>query len=378
MAGLYIHIPFCHGKCSYCDFYSLGAAVEPLMRRYADAIATEWRMRRQELSDEQISTVYIGGGTPSALPISLLSAIVNSIIASDGISTDTIVEFTVEANPEDMTDEWLSAIRQLGVNRVSMGVQSFDDSLLKAVNRRHDSVRAVKALELLSGSEINYSADLIYGLPGQTLLAWRNDLEKLLRYNPPHFSAYLLSYEPGTPLHARLMRGEVSEASERLAESMYAVLCEDSEARGYRHYEISAFARPGYEAKHNGSYWNFTPYLGLGCAAHSFLPNGTRHYNPSNIMAYLREIENGRDPSETDIETETDRLNDYIITSLRTASGLDRSFLEKRWGTDALAALTDAAAPFYHTGALIATDRGMRIPERNWLTADSILRELIL
>ncbi|MCM1070683.1 MAG: radical SAM family heme chaperone HemW [[Clostridium] fimetarium] len=376
MAGLYIHIPFCHGKCAYCDFYSLGAPVEPLMRRYVAALAAEWRCRRTELAGEKVTTLYIGGGTPSALPLHMLADIVNTLF-SEGVNTAGLTEFTIEANPEDLTPEWLAAVRELGVNRVSMGVQSFDNELLEAVNRRHDAARAVSALELLSRSGINYSADLIYGLPGQTLARWLDDLRKLLDFDPPHFSAYLLSYEPGTPLHARLSRGEVSEASEQLAEQMYSALCEESASRGYRHYEISAFAKPGREAVHNSAYWNYTPYLGLGCAAHSFLPDGTRKFNPPNIMAYLRDIEGGLCPTETDEETESDRLNDYIITSLRTDTGLALDFLRDRWGLETLQSVSQAANPFFQSGHLTMTPAGFRIPECHWLTADSILRELI-
>ncbi len=377
MAGLYIHIPFCHGKCAYCDFYSLGAPVESLLERYAGAVVAEWRMRRSELAGSPITTLYVGGGTPSALPPRLLEAIVRGVMA-DGVSLGDLQEFTIEANPEDLTPEWLAGVRALGVDRISMGVQSFDDALLKTVNRRHDSARAVEALEILRRSGMNYSADLIYGLPGQTLEQWRGDLGKLLDFEPPHFSAYLLSYEPGTPLHARLARGEVSEAPEQLAEAMYAALCEQSAARGYRHYEISAFGKPGREAVHNSSYWNYTPYLGLGCAAHSFLPDGTRMFNPPNIMAYLRDIEGGLCPAETDEETESDRLNDYIITSLRTDTGLALDFLRDRWGLETFQSVGQAADPFLLSGHLTMTAAGFRIPECHWLTADSILRELIL
>lgn len=376
MAGVYIHIPFCHGKCDYCDFYSLGAPVEELMRRYASALTAEWRMRRRELATEKISTVYIGGGTPSALPYPLLRQIIESI-AEDGIDVNALDEFTIEANPEDLTEEWVRQVASLGINRISMGVQSFDDAELASVRRRHTAQRAKEALSILAKSGMNYSADLIYGLPSQSLEGWEKNIETLLAFNPPHFSAYLLSYEPGTPLHGRLQRGEVEEASEELAESMYAALCRKSAEAGYRHYEISAFARPGAEAKHNSSYWNFTPYLGLGCAAHSFIPRGVRSFNPPNILAYLGRIEKGEPAFEVDEETETDRLNDYVITSLRTDNGLNFDFLRSRWGDGTYDRLMKNAGPFIESGKLETTDDGIRIPEKEWLTADAILRELI-
>lgn len=376
MAGVYIHIPFCHGKCDYCDFYSLGAPVKELMRRYAAALTAEWRMRQRELEAEKVSTVYIGGGTPSALPYPLLRQIIESI-ADGGIDVIALDEFTIEANPEDLTEEWIRQVASLGINRISMGVQSFDDAELASVRRHHTAQRAKEALSILAESGMNYSADLIYGLPSQSLEGWEKNIETLLAFNPPHFSAYLLSYEPGTPLHGRLQRGEVEEATEELAESMYAALCRKSAEAGYRHYEISAFAHPGAEAKHNGSYWNFTPYLGLGCAAHSFSPRGVRSFNLPNILAYLDRIENGGTAFEVDEETETDRLNDYIITSLRTDNGLSFDFLRSRWGEGAYDRLMKNARPFIESGKLETTDDGIRIPETEWLTADAILRELI-
>ncbi|MDE6125516.1 MAG: radical SAM family heme chaperone HemW, partial [Muribaculaceae bacterium] len=312
MAGIYIHIPFCHSKCAYCDFYSLGAPVDGLMRRYAAAVVKELPMRIGELCGQDISTVYIGGGTPSAFPLPYLKRIIDALSAS-GIDVSTLEEFTIEANPEDLDEQWLCDVRSLGVNRVSMGVQSFDDGELASVSRRHSSGRAKEALRLLSESGVNYSADLIYGLPGQSLAGWKRNLETLLEYAPHHFSAYLLSYEPGTPLYGRLQKGEVVETPESLAAEMYATLCRMSRDSGYRHYEISAFCRPGYEARHNSSYWNFTPYLGLGCAAHSFSSGGLRSFNPPNLMAYLEHLEQGVSAAENDSESEKDRLNDYII-----------------------------------------------------------------
>lgn len=377
MAGLYIHIPFCHGKCDYCDFYSLGAPVEGLMKRYVEAVLTEWRLRGGELLSEQLSTVYIGGGTPSSLPLPLLERLVSGL-ADEGVDFSSLAEFTIEANPEDLGEDWLNSVRRLGVNRISMGVQSFNDRELRAVSRRHSAERAREALRLLSASGLNYSADLIYGLPGQTLADWERNLDTLLAFAPPHFSAYLLSYEPGTPLHARLLRGAVSEASEQLAVDMYSLLCDKCSQAGYRHYEISAFGRPGFEAVHNSSYWDFTPYLGLGCAAHSFSPDGVRRFNQPNIMKYLGELEQGRSAAEIDEETAADRLNDYIITSLRTDTGLNMQFLREKWGEDSLEALKAAAKPFVNSGKLIETDNHIIIPEREWLTADSVLRELII
>lgn len=375
MAGLYIHIPFCHSKCAYCDFYSLGSPVEGLMNRYVDALILEWRARIAELGNERVATIYIGGGTPSILPIPLLAKLIDAL-ATD-IDIRQVFEFTIEVNPEDLTPEWLDAVTSLGVNRVSMGVQSFSNDELRAVSRRHNAKRALEALYTLSSAGINYSADLIYGLPGQTLASWKRNVDRLLAFNPPHFSAYLLSYEEGTRLYAQLMRGDVEEASEDLALAMYSYLCEASASAGYRHYEISAFALPGNEAKHNSSYWDYTPYIGLGCSAHSFSPAGIRQFNAPNLMEYLRKIENNSLAVEIDEETETDRINDYIITSLRTDKGLNLEFLRHKWGSDARKHMEDLMSNHLSAGRLNANGSYISIPERYWLTADSILRELI-
>lgn len=368
MSGLYIHIPFCHGKCAYCDFYSMPSRGD-MYGRYVGALLDEFDTRHS-LSYGAYDTLYIGGGTPSMLPAQLMTRLITGL-AERGVDITSLREFTVEANPEDVTHQWLSAMAAAGVGRVSMGIQSFDDNELAAIGRRHSAQQAMEAAGMLRDSGLTFSLDLIYGLPGQTPDSWRRSLDTLISLHPHHLSAYLLSYEPGTRLHAMLMSGRVAEASEDTVGQMYDTLISTAHDAGYRHYEISNFGLPGYEAIHNSRYWDGTPYLGLGASAHSF--DGKKRYvNVSNIRRYI-----GHEPPVTENESATDRLNDYIVTALRTSHGIDTEYVMKEWGTHALNRMMDDAAPVIRAGNLIVSDGHLIIPEQHWLIADNIMRCLI-
>ena len=367
--GLYIHLPFCRSKCWYCDFYS-----RPYARMEAETyVAALERERDIRFSHSPWSdgisvpvwdTAYIGGGTPSVLPFDLLERVIKlPQVAIGG-------EYTIEANPEQVDREWLLRVIDAGINRVSMGVQAFDSALLDAVGRQHQPGRALEAIEQLKLSGINFSLDLIYGLPGQTLADWHDALRRMLEIRPPHFSAYLLSYEPGTRLYARLMAGKTVEASEEIAEDMYRILCDETARAGYHHYEVSNFALPGCEAKHNSSYWDGTPYLGLGCAAHSF-DGMNRAANPASVSRYVSDLSVGKLPLEIEERTPLDRLNDEIITSLRTSRGL-------LVPADAPSSLYDAVARHIKAGTLVHAPGGrVAIPESQWLRSDAVMRDLI-
>ncbi|WP_303323166.1 radical SAM family heme chaperone HemW [uncultured Duncaniella sp.] len=268
---LYIHVPFCHSKCAYCDFYSTHR--KEWMEAYTDALINEWRVR-SETFDEGIDTLYFGGGTPSSLPTALLKRIIDAL----GLDTRLLREATIEANPEDVSPEWVRFIvNETPLRRVSMGIQSFDDSELHTVGRRHTAARAIEATEILRAEGIaNISCDLIYGLPGQDMKSWKRSLSTLTGLRPEHISAYLLSYEPGTRLFAMLDKGKIEETPDEVVEAMYAHLCEVTAKEGYRHYEISNFALPGKEAIHNSSYWDGSPYIGLGRPIHAISKNISR------------------------------------------------------------------------------------------------------
>lgn len=349
VAGLYIHIPFCRAKCAYCDFYS-----GPLRcfhaEDYADALWRELQARRSEVGD--FSTAYVGGGTPSTIPPELLAPFLT--LASG--------ERTVEVNPEDITPDYAARLRAAGANRVSMGVQSLVDSELLAIGRRHSAARAVEAYNTLRDHGFdNISLDLIYGLPGQTLRSWQYSLSALLDLEPQHISAYLLSYEPGTLLHTRLAAGKITEAPDSLVERMYDLLCSETAAAGFDHYEISNFARPGFHARHNSSYWDMTPYLGLGPGAHSF-DGVVRRANPAELRSYMAHPDCA---FEIEFENDNEKHNDLVMTALRTARGIDP------------AALNDVELAEAHRTLVVTPDGRLRISEHDWLRSNTILAPFI-
>ncbi|MDE6703617.1 MAG: radical SAM family heme chaperone HemW [Muribaculaceae bacterium] len=362
MAGLYIHIPFCHSKCIYCDFYSMPqtARLDALL----DALAREYELRRDEIT-APFTTVYIGGGTPSIVDPAKLARLCKALPMSDA------EEFTIEVNPEDVTAERIKAWRDIGINRISMGIQSFDDNELHAIRRRHSAADVMKALDmLLEGGINNISCDLIYGLPGQSLMSWQDSLKRLLDYRLPHISAYCLSYEPGTALHVRMSAGKVTPTDDETLEIMYSNLCRATADAGYEHYEISNFSLPGMRSRHNSSYWTGTPYLGLGPGAHSY-DGKTRRFNPGKLKEYI----DSASITVVDEETENERFNDLLITALRTADGLDFSELTP----ERAEYLNNAVKPFIANGQIITNEIGrLRISEAAWFRSDAILRELII
>lgn len=374
MAGIYIHIPFCHSKCYYCDFYSRPCRPDGTAAHadYIGALAAEWNSRSNELT-EPVHTIYIGGGTPSIVAPELFRPLL------DVLPVEGVEEFTIEANPEDVTPQWAEAIRRLGINRVSMGAQSMIDSELKAVGRRHTAADTLKAYKILrrSGFE-NISLDLIYGLPGQTVETWRQSLDTLLELRPEHLSAYSLTYEEGTRLNAMRLAGKVAPASDSMTEEMYHLLCARTASAGYSHYEISNFALPGKHAWHNSSYWDFTPYLGLGVAAHSFDGIGIRRVNPPDIAAYISTVRAGEIFFTTEKETPTDLYNDYVITHLRTLHGIDLTALEMRFGADLARRFNNDIAPHAVVGLIELNQGRWRIAPAAWLVSDAILRDLII
>lgn len=338
-----------------------------MMESLAEALIKEYEMRACEMGSAPVKTIYFGGGTPSILPVDLLQKVVKSLPLL------RVEECTIEVNPEDVTTEKAKAWLGMGFNRVSMGVQSLVDAELKIIGRRHSAQQAIEAVETLrkAGFE-NYSLDLIYGLPGQTLASWEHSLEGILELKPRHISAYSLTYEPRTRLTAMLKKGEIHEATEDEAIAYYHLLCSRMRAHGYRHYEISNFALAGYEAKHNSSYWHDVPYLGLGPSAHSY-DGSLRRINPENLKQYLEAINAGMVAYEVDQEDEGNRFNDLLITALRTAEGLSLNRVPK----SRLGKLLADAQPYIASGDLLLSPTHLSIPEPSWLISDSILTSLI-
>lgn len=373
MAGLYIHIPYCHSKCSYCDFFSTPRS--ETIDMYIDALLIELDIRSNEIIDN-FTTIYIGGGTPSILTPKQLSRLVNGI--SQYINLSDIREFTIEANPEDITDDWCRVVLSLGINRVSMGIQSFNNNELKIINRRHSAQDAIKAIETLRRNNIiKISCDLIYGLPTQTLNSWGYSLDKLLKMDLPHFSAYLLSYEPGTRLYMQLKNGKVEEASDELALAMYQLLITKAASMGYEHYEISNFSKPNHNAIHNSNYWKNSPYLGLGVSAHSFDGN-KRRYNANKIKEYIVAMSNHSQFATIEEETIEEQHNDYIIVSLRTSKGINLDDYLNKWGEEKYNQLLSTAQNFILCNQMSITNNYLAILEKHMLISDSIMVEFII
>lgn len=375
MAGVYVHIPFCASRCSYCDFFST-LRLADMGETYVDAVLAEARLRRGELHGLAVRTLYLGGGTPSQLPLPLLSRLVTGLRGV--LDLEQVEEFTVEANPDDVSPAWCSALRKLGVNRVSMGVQTFEDPILRAIGRLHTARQAVDAVNCLREAGIdNISIDLIYGLPGQTVASWTDTVSQAVSLRPPHISAYGLTYEEGTRLWRQRESGEVTEVPEEQCLEMYRILVEMLQSAGYEHYEISNFALPGFHSRHNSSYWNDTPYLGLGAAAHSY-DGAVRRYNPDDLQEYITKIQNGELACGQEELTWQEHYDERVMLGLRTSRGVDAVRLRKDFGEDAWQYFTREAEKHIETGNLRVTDDGRYIlTPAGIMLSDSVMRDLM-
>ena len=375
MAGIYVHIPFCASRCSYCDFFST-LQLSDAGPSYVEAVLAEARLRRDELRDEAVRTLYLGGGTPSQLPVALFELLVVGL--REVFDLPGVEEFTVEANPDDVTPEWCAAMAALGVNRVSMGVQTFEDDILRFIGRRHTARQAVEAVANLRAAGINnVSIDLIYGLPGQTVSSWTASVERAIDLRPRHISAYGLTYEEGTRLWRQRERGEVVEVPEEQCLEMYRILVDRLRAAGYEHYEISNFALPGYHSRHNSSYWNDTPYLGLGAAAHSY--DGTvRRSNPHDLKRYIAALLAGETVFEQEELTWKERYDERVMLGLRTAHGVDADRLRHDFGEAAWRHITREADHHIAAGNLRIVENGRFVLTREGIMlSDTIIRDLM-
>lgn len=321
MAGIYLHIPFCRKRCHYCDFFKTTDLSQKA--RLLAGLKKELESRASELDSEIISTIYLGGGTPSVLLIDEQRDLLNTIHQNYTVSEDA--EITMEANPDDLSQAILSALREIGYNRLSMGVQSFAEADLKLMNRRHGVLQAVQSVKWARNAGFkNISIDLIYGLPNQTMEEWERNVRIAVELDVQHISAYNLTYHEGTVFYDQLKKGILKELPDELSLQQFELLIRILKEAGFEHYEISNFCKPGLYSQHNSSYWKNKKYLGIGPSAHSFDLN-SRRWNVSSIEKYLEGIENNQAYSETEILTEQDRYNDYIITGLRTIWGISEA-----------------------------------------------------
>ncbi|KGN95265.1 radical SAM family heme chaperone HemW [Porphyromonas gulae] len=375
MTGLYIHIPFCATRCSYCDFYSQTNSA--LRSEYIQALIAEMSIRRTEVADT-IGTLYFGGGTPSLLSPQEIGRIIEQAYKLFSFSSD--VEITLEANPDDLNTGYVQELRTLPINRISMGAQSFHDEDLHFLNRRHNARQVYEAVDTCRKAGLtNLSIDLIYGLPGQTPARWQENISAVLALAPPHLSAYHLIYEEGTPLTRLLHAGKVREVDEEVSLEFFRMLREQLTRAGYEHYEISNFARAGYHSRHNSSYWQDTPYLGLGPSAHSFDGWRTRRCNPSDISRYIASMAAGKPLFTEEILTDNDRYNEVIMTRLRTARGLSPNQVGYLFGKESAERCIRTAAPFIRDGLLHEeTDGRIRLTEKGIFLSDRIISEFFI
>lgn len=376
--GIYVHIPYCARKCLYCDFYSEGV-IRADWPRYIDALLAELRMRRNEIHPDASYTLYIGGGTPSLMPVAEFLRLAKGI---HEIVEMVPQEFTIEVNPDDVTDERCVAWKQAGVNRVSMGVQSLDDKELKAIGRRHDSATARRAYATLRRYFDNISLDLMFGLPGQTPESLRQTLKEMTEMAPEHISAYSLMYEERTALTRMRDMGKVQEAGEDVSVEMFGIVNAELAQAGYERYEISNYAKPGRRSMHNSAYWQGVPYIGLGAGAHSYDGKSTRLYNRPDAHAYIDAMEARLPEKVTEVEelTDDELREEMIMTRLRTREGLDLKEYGERFGLQPLIQLMSRARPMVANKSLKVTEaegvKRLSLTEAGYVISDTIISEL--
>ena len=373
IAGVYLHIPFCKTRCIYCDFYSTTRS--ELKTRYVRALCRELAMRKDYLKGEDIETVYFGGGTPSQLEKEDFEQIFDTIRTHYGLSH--CQEITLEANPDDLTSEYLKMLSSLPFNRISMGIQTFDDPTLKLLKRRHNAHTAIEAVHRCREAGFqNISIDLIYGLPGENKERWENDLRQAISLNVEHISAYHLIYEEDTPIYNMLKQHQISEVDEDSSLDFFTLLIEHLQKAGFEHYEISNFCRPGKYSRHNSSYWKGIPYLGCGPSAHSF-DGMTREWNVSSIDTYIKGIEENSRAFEIEYLDQTTRYNEFIITTIRTVWGTPIEKLKQMFGNEMWEYCQRMAAPYLKNGKLEEHDGALRLTREGIFISDSIMSDLL-
>lgn len=383
MSSLYVHIPFCRSKCLYCDFYSLNQGYAGRLTSLADrvtdvycaSLAEELILRSDEIA-APVTTLYFGGGTPSSLPPLLFEKTARSLRKILG-ERDAIEEFTIEVNPEDVDIDRISAWENSGVNRVSIGVQTFSDELLRRIGRRHTAQQALSAIEGIRKTIPNISIDLIYGLPAQSIDDWASSLSQAMGLQLPHLSAYTLMLEPGSAFYKLAQAGKFPQIDDELIEEMYVCLCRMTEQAGMNHYEISNFALDGFESLHNNSYWYGVPYIGLGAAAHSYDGVATRRGNHPDLKGYIDAVsEKSLPPAFTEHLSMTELREEMILTRMRTSKGLSVQAYRDRFGDDKACNLLEKAKIQHRKGLLDFKDDYIVLSPKGVMLADSVILEL--
>lgn len=373
MAGIYIHIPFCKQACHYCDFHF--STSFKYKKELLQALHQEMKLQKNYLQGEIIETIYLGGGTPSVLEAAEIDFLLEEIFNNFMVKAD--VEITLEANPDDLNPQKIFNLKQTPVNRFSIGIQSFFDEDLAWMNRAHRSNEAFYAIkEVQNAGFNNITADLIYGYPLLTDAKWQHNLSQLFELKVPHLSAYSLTVEPKTALASFISKKKQPEMNDEQSAAQFEFLMDETEKQGFEHYEISNFSLPGWHSRHNSNYWNSVKYLGIGPSAHSF--NGeTRQWNVANNQQYLAAISQNQISFTTEILSENDRINEYIMTALRTSNGLnlDRA---KQLSVNSSEKILKVAASFIAKNWIIQNEQFLTLSRSGKLYADYIAAQLFL
>lgn len=371
MSGIYIHIPFCKQACNYCDFHfstSMKKKDEMVL-----ALTKEISLRKNEFENEVIETIYFGGGTPSTLQIADCRFLIDEVYKNYKVSENP--EITLEANPDDLSEDYLIALSKIGINRLSIGIQSFFEDDLKMMNRAHNSAEAKKCLEIATKYFDNISLDLIYGIPGMSDEKWKQNIDTALSFGIPHISSYALTVEPKTALNKLIQTGKIAEPKDEVASAHFMILVETLEANGFVHYELSNFGKPDYFSKNNSAYWLGKKYIGIGPSAHSY-DGISRSWNIANNTLYLKSIADNKLPNETEILSVADRYNEYIMTGLRTIWGVSLDRIQNEFGQDYLDYLSKQAQKFLNDDLLFIENSILRPTKKGKFLTDGIASDL--
>lgn len=371
MSGIYLHIPFCKQACHYCDFHfstSMKKKEEMVM-----ALVKEIQLRKEKFKDEVVETIYFGGGTPSRLQIADIQLQIQSIYENYKIAENP--EITLEANPDDLSEDYLINLKKIGINRLSIGIQSFFEEDLLMMNRAHNSEEAKKCLETATKYFDNISLDLIYGIPGMSNEKWKRNIEMALSFNIPHISSYALTVEPKTALNKLIQTGKIAEPKDEVASEHFNILVEMLEANGFVHYELSNFGKPDYFSKNNSAYWLGKKYIGIGPSAHSY-DGVSRSWNIANNPLYLKAIQENKLLNEVEILSVTDRYNEYIMTGLRTIWGVSLDKIQTDFGQEYFDYLLKQAQRFIDDDLLFIENNLLRPTAKGKFLADGIASDL--
>lgn len=374
MASVYIHIPFCHSKCYYCGFHSVASL--KAKQDMVHCIVKELQLRSNYLRGEPINSIYFGGGTPSVLDIEEVARIIFKIRENHKIDEDAEISF--EVNPEDVSKEYLTDLKKLGINRISIGIQAMTDDILKYLNRKHSLAEALNCINNSVEAGIdNISIDLIYGIPGLNNQAWRDSLEKIRLLPIKHLSAYCLSIDENTVFEYRMKKGEFIPVSDENCEEQYNILVDWAKNNGFEHYEISNFCREGFYSRHNSAYWMQKPYLGVGPSAHSY--NGkSRQWNTSNNNNYINSINKNVIPYEKENLNLKDRFNEYILTSLRTMWGINKKIVTREFGIKYLSRIVEKTTKYENSGHLKVDHNSIKLTEKGMFISNDIISDIFI